>query len=70
LQGINVCVEPANIVKDIPQEIEYIRVYTQYRKPETAAEEKQTLGNEKPRSMRLEQGFDFILRRERLQNPN
>jgi hypothetical protein len=38
LQGINVCVEPANIVKDIPQEIEYIRVYTQYRKPKTAAE--------------------------------
>ena len=33
-----ICVEPANIVKDIPQEIEYIRVYTQYRKPKTAAE--------------------------------
>ncbi len=35
---VAICVEPANIVKDIPQEIEYIRVYTQYRKPKTAAE--------------------------------
>ena len=34
---VAICVEPANIVKDIPQEIEYIRVYTQYRKPKTAA---------------------------------
>ena len=34
--------EPApsntNIVKDIPQEIEYITVYTQYRTPKSAAE--------------------------------
>ena len=33
-----ICAEPANIVKDIPQEIEYITVYTQYRKPKSAAE--------------------------------
>ena len=33
-----ICVEPANIVKHIPQEIEYIVVYTQYRRPKTTWE--------------------------------
>ena len=33
-----VCAEPANIIRDIPQQVEYITVYTQYRKPKSAAE--------------------------------
>ena len=30
-----ICAEPANIIRDIPQQVEYITVYTQYRKPKS-----------------------------------
>ena len=30
--------EPANIIRDLPQQVEYITVYTQYRKPRSAVE--------------------------------
>ena len=33
-----ICAEPANIFRDIPQQVEYITVYTQYRKPRSAVE--------------------------------
>ncbi len=33
-----ICAEPANIIRDIPQQVEYITVYTQYRKPKSAVE--------------------------------
>lgn len=33
-----ICTEPANIFRDIPQQVEYITVYTQYRKPKSAVE--------------------------------
>ena len=33
-----ICAEPANIFRDIPQQVEYITVYTQYRKPKSAVE--------------------------------
>ena len=33
-----ICAEPANIIRDIPQQVEYITVYTQYRKPRSAVE--------------------------------
>jgi hypothetical protein len=33
-----ICADPANIINDIPQEIEYITVYTQYRKPKSTVE--------------------------------
>lgn len=32
------CAEPANIIKDIPQEIKYITVYTQFRRPKSTVE--------------------------------
>ena len=33
-----ICAEPANIFRDIPQQVEYITVYTQYRKPRSTVE--------------------------------
>ena len=33
-----ICAEPANIIRDIPQQVEYITVYTQYRKPRSTVE--------------------------------
>jgi hypothetical protein len=33
-----ICAEPANIIRDIPRQVEYITVYTQYRKPKSAVE--------------------------------
>ena len=33
-----ICAEPANIIRGIPQQVEYITVYTQYRKPRSAVE--------------------------------
>ena len=33
-----ICAEPSNIFRDIPQQVEYITVYTQYRKPRSAVE--------------------------------
>ena len=33
-----ICAEPTNIFRDIPQQVEYITVYTQYRKPRSAVE--------------------------------
>ena len=33
-----ICAEPANIFRGIPQQVEYITVYTQYRKPKSAVE--------------------------------
>ena len=33
-----ICAEPANIIRGIPQQVEYITVYTQYRKPRSAME--------------------------------
>jgi hypothetical protein len=33
-----ICAEPANIFRDIPRQVEYITVYTQYRKPRSAVE--------------------------------
>ena len=33
-----ICAEPANIIRDIPQHVEYITVYTQYRKPRSTVE--------------------------------
>ena len=33
-----ICAEPANIIRGIPRQVEYITVYTQYRKPRSAAE--------------------------------
>ena len=33
-----ICAEPANIFRDIPQHVEYITVYTQYRKPRSTVE--------------------------------
>ena len=33
-----ICADPANIIRDIPQQVEYITVYTQYRKPKSAVE--------------------------------
>ncbi len=33
-----ICAEPANIFRGIPQQVEYITVYTQYRKPRSAVE--------------------------------
>ena len=33
-----ICAEPAIIIRDIPQQVEYITVYTQYRKPRSAME--------------------------------
>ena len=33
-----ICGEPANIIRDIPQQVEHITVYTQYRKPRSAVE--------------------------------
>ena len=33
-----ICAEPANIIRDITQQVEYITVYTQYRKPRSAVE--------------------------------
>ncbi len=33
-----ICAEPANIIRDIPRLVEYITVYTQYRKPRSAVE--------------------------------
>ena len=33
-----ICAEPANIIRDISQQVEYITVYTQYRKPRSTVE--------------------------------
>ena len=33
-----ICAEPANIIRGIPLQVEYITVYTQYRKPRSAVE--------------------------------
>ena len=33
-----ICAEPANIIRDIPRQVEYITVYTQFRKPRSAVE--------------------------------
>ena len=33
-----ICAEPANIIRDIPRQVEYITVYTQYRKPKSTVE--------------------------------
>ena len=33
-----ICAEPANIIRDIPPQVEYITVYTQYRKPKSTVE--------------------------------
>ena len=33
-----ICAQPTNIFRDIPQQVEYITVYTQYRKPRSAVE--------------------------------